>query len=172
MGGIMGALVVILAFPRVARGCVKVLYRTFGKAKPRLFASINAIIRLLHSMMGWRVMLSCTALSLVAWGSFGFVLSYALLMMGYNPHWLLGGFAVSLSTVMGVVSMMPAGVGGAEASMATIITHMGGVPWQTALILTMLVRTAIIWIPVLIGFIALPWALKAPAQGVGKGLDV
>lgn len=172
MGGILGALVVVLVFPKLARVCVKMLYWVLGKPKPRMFAGLNAMIRLLHDMMGPRILFTCTALSVMAWAGFGLALSYALMVMGYEPHWMLGGLAVSLSTVMGVASMMPAGVGGAEASMATIITHMGGVPWPTALILTVLVRTALIWIPVCIGFIALPWALQAPEPQVGDGLGV
>ena len=171
MGGVMGALVVILVFPKLALMGVKMMYRVTGHHKARLFAGLQALVRLLHRTMSLRVLAIRTSFSFVAWGGFGLALSYAMMAMGYDPHWLLGGFAVSLSTVMGVASMMPAGVGGAEASMAGVIVHMGGVPWATALILTVLVRTALIWIPVIIGFIALPWALQAPAQPAGTALD-
>lgn len=162
MGGLMGAIFTILMFPRVARNGVKLVYRLGGRRMPRLFAGINALIHFLHRMLGWRVLLLCTLLSLIAWAGFGIALSGSLMAMGYDVSWLLGGFAVSLSTVLGVVSMAPAGVGGAELSMAAIIAKSGDVPWATAFVLTMLVRTALIWIPVAIGFVALPWALRGP----------
>ncbi|MCP5405261.1 MAG: flippase-like domain-containing protein [Pseudomonadaceae bacterium] len=162
MSGLLAAVFVILTLPKLARSGVKLLYRLTGKRWPRLFAGINALIHFLHVMMGWRVLLLCTLLSFVAWAGFGLALSGSLLLMGYDAHWLLGGFAVSLSTVLGVVSMAPAGVGGAEASLAAIIVKASQVPWETALILTLLVRTALIWIPVLIGFLTLPWALNGP----------
>lgn len=162
MGGVIGGVLTILVFPKIAKRGVKLLYRLTGKRKPRLFAGINSLIHFLHMMMGWRVLFVCTLLSLIAWAGFGLALSGSLIGMGYDVSWLLGGFAVSLSTVLGVISMAPAGVGGAEVSMAAIIAKAGTVPWATAFILTMLVRIALIWIPVAIGFLALPWALRGP----------
>lgn len=156
----VGVLIVLFA-PAQAVKLLKGVYLLTGKRAPRLFASLKTMLRLLHKLMGWRVLAVCTMLSFVAWAGFGFALSYLIISMGHPVDWNLGGFALCAGTILGVITMAPAGVGGAEASMIGIF-HAFGTPLGIAFIVTMLGRMAVIWIPVGVGFIALPWALASP----------
>lgn len=159
--GLTVGIVMVLAAPHHSVSLLKLLYRLTGKRAPRFFAGIKRLLVLLGELMGWRVLLGGALLSFIAWGSFGFAMSYLIMAMGTPVDWNLGAFALSIGTILGVVSMAPAGVGGAEAGMTAILHHFGA-PLGTAFIVTMLARLAIIWIPVAVGFIALPWALATP----------
>lgn len=159
--GLTVGIVTVLAAPHHSVAILKLIYRLTGKRAPRFFAGIKRLLVLLGELMGWRVLLGGTLLSFIAWGSFGFAMSYLIMAMGTQVDWNLGGFALCVGTILGVVSMAPAGVGGAEAGMTAILHHFGA-PLGTAFIVTMLARLAIIWLPVAVGFIALPWALATP----------
>lgn len=162
--GILAALtagvVVILSFPKLAERAIKGLYAACGKRAPRLFATLKTVLRLLHGLMGWRVLLICTLFSFVAWASFGFALSYLVISMGHPIDWNLGGFALCAGTILGFLTMAPAGIGGAELGMSQIF-HAFGTPFSVAVIATVLGRLAVIWIPVAVGFLVLPWALSS-----------
>lgn len=167
LASIIGGVMFILLAPGYADNMVKLLYRLSGKRAPRTFATIKALLRLMHNMMSIKVLVLCTTISLVAWALFGFSLSYLMLSMGYPVSWHLGAFGLCSGTILGFVTMAPAGVGGAEASM-TAIYHAAGVPLSVAFIIAMLGRMAALWIPVLIGFIALPIALRIPMPAKKK----
>ncbi|MFZ2587775.1 MAG: lysylphosphatidylglycerol synthase transmembrane domain-containing protein [Alphaproteobacteria bacterium] len=171
LSGVMVGIFTVLALPKVAIRGIKLLYWMVGKRAPRLFATLMTLVMLLHKLMGWRVLISCTLLSLMAWAGFGFAISYSLMLMGFDVGWNLGGFALAVGTVLGVVSMAPAGVGGAEGTMWAILTG-AGVASASAFIITMLARLMVIWIPVGVGFMALPWALQAPDATAGSGVDM
>jgi uncharacterized protein (TIRG00374 family) len=161
--GLTVGIVIVLAAPKFSVAMLKLLYRLSGKRAPRFFAGIKRLLVLLGDLMGWRVLVGGALLSFLAWASFGFAMSYLIIAMGTPVDWNLGAFALSIGTILGVVSMAPAGVGGAEAGMTAILHHFG-TPLGTAFIVTMLARLAIIWLPVAVGFIALPWALATPKK--------
>jgi uncharacterized protein (TIRG00374 family) len=75
--------------------------------------------------------------------------------------WPAGPVALCASTILGFLSLMPGGMGGAEASLAGLL-HLFGTPLGLALVATVLGRIAVLWLPVAVGFAVLPWALKGP----------
>ncbi len=159
LGGMLGAIILVFAWPSMMIYLIKTLYRAFGKRGKRFFATIITMVKLIHTVMGWRVLVGCTLLSFFAWLGFGLGISYVLRDMGYMVDWNVGNLALSVGTVVGILSLLPAGAGGAEASMAGII-YMFNVPWADALVVTLIARLFTTWLPVLAGFIALPFALK------------
>lgn len=159
---VVGVLLLLEA-PHVGRAAVKLLHRLFGRRWPKLAGTLLKILRVIHTRLGWGPLLKATGLSFVSWAVVGLALTWVLHQAGANVPWPAGPVALSASTMLGVLSLMPGGMGGAEASLAGLL-HLFGTPFGLALVATVLGRIAVLWLPVAVGFAVLPWALKGPKK--------
>lgn len=150
----------VLLAPRYMASCVKLGYAMAGKRKPRTFARLLTLVRTTSQVLGVKLLFSATALSFVGWATIG--IGIALLMQGFGHSQFTateGSLIISLATMGGFLTMMPAGVGGAEVTMAGLFT-MFGVPFAQAVLATALVRLVVLWSTVLVGLSLLPLALR------------
>jgi len=91
----------------------------------------------------------CVAFFLVLWG------------LGFDATWrllLVATFVLAVSSVFGAISMLPGGLGVAEASVAgmlLILLEDDGMSRAVATAATLIIRFATLWFAVLIGFAAL-----------------
>ncbi|NBV54216.1 MAG: UPF0104 family protein [Proteobacteria bacterium] len=157
--GLIALLIYCLAGPKIMRRILKFIYVTIGRRKPKLFARLLRLNHTSSQVLGWRIMGKTILLSFVGWGLVGWGVAHLVTAMG-NPLTLAQGTAViTLGTMGGFLSMMPAGVGGAELAMAGLL-KMFGTPLLAAVLATALIRLFVLWLTVVIGLILLPFALK------------
>lgn len=110
-------------------------------------------------------------IGIVSWGLECLALYIILIGLGLDASWhllLIATFVLSVSSVFGAISMLPGGLGVAEASVTGMLLLLIDDPAMTkgvAAAATLLVRFSTIWFAVLLGFGAL--ALLRRVRGTG-----
>lgn len=157
--GLLLAVLAVFGWPTLPRAMVKILYQLTGRRRPRAFAGLLRLLSKLKALFGWRTVLAATLLSCLAWALLS--LGFYGLVLGLNLPLSLAQvtLVVCAGTMLGALSMLPGGLGGAEATMLALLATFG-VPLPTALVLTLVLRIGTLWLPTLVGFIALPCALR------------
>jgi uncharacterized protein (TIRG00374 family) len=138
-------------------------YATLRRS-PRLFARLRVALREMGRLSDHRIYGAVLALSLASWltEGYAFHLLLARLAEGSAAAGLpaaAGVLVFSLATLAGVITMLPGGLGGAELSMLGMLIALG-VPNAAAVAATAVIRVVTLWFAVVVGFIALPFALK------------
>ena len=109
-------------------------------------------------------------LGAVSWLGEGIGFYFILLGLGLPQSWELFSLAVftlSFSTVIGAVSALPGGLGAAEASIAGMLTLLGGISTPTASAATLLIRLATLWFGVGLGLVI--WLFSRDFLGLQMG---
>lgn len=158
--GIVFALFVIVVAPWLLERSVKTAYFFAGRRRPRLFARLQTLMRTMSRVLGAKVLFTTIALSFVGWALIGIAIGYLASEFGTPSFGAAAGtLSITLATMGGFITMMPAGVGGAEVTMAGIFT-MFDVPLAKAVLLTAIVRLIVLWSTVLVGLALLPIAIR------------
>lgn len=93
-----------------------------------------------------------TLLGIVAWGLEGVALWLTLRGFGVETSLLVGLFVFALGSVVGAVSMLPGGLGAAEASMTGVLLTFG-IAEPIAVGATMVIRVGTLWYAAILGFV-------------------
>ena len=110
--------------------------------------------------------LLAVGLGMVSWLGEGVGFYLLLLGLGLTPSiqlFSLAVFTLSFSTVVGAVSALPGGLGAAEASIAGMLSLLGGLEPAVAASATLLIRLATLWFGVGLGL--LTWAASPSLIG-------
>jgi uncharacterized protein (TIRG00374 family) len=124
------------------------------KIVPRLLTAYDSSQRLLS----WRILLPSTLISLVSWFGECVAFYYVLRGLGVPASFLLlqqATFVFAASTLFGLVSFLPGGLGVSEASstgLLVLLIPMASGPATTA---TIIIRFCTLWFGVTLGAIAL-----------------
>lgn len=162
---VMGLIATLIA-PHLMVRCVKLAWWATGKRKPRLFARVLTLVRTTAQVLGPRVLLVTTALSFVGWGLVGIAIGHMVNQFGIASFSMAEGtLAITLATMGGFLTMMPAGVGGAEVTMAGLFT-LFSVPFGLAVLVTAITRLIVLWSTVLIGLALLPIAIRRAPKDI------
>ncbi|MCA3244239.1 MAG: flippase-like domain-containing protein [Alphaproteobacteria bacterium] len=153
-------LVATLVAPQLLMGLVGHLYVLGGRRKPRLFARLRQLIRHTSRVLGWRVLAVTSAQSFIGWAAVGLAIGHLLTALGTPMGMAEGSVTISLATMGGFLTMMPAGVGGAEAAMGFLLSSFGA-PLATVVLAVAVIRLVVLWLTVLIGLALLPFALRS-----------
>jgi glycosyltransferase 2 family protein len=94
------------------------------------------------------------ALGLVAWGAEGFAFYYIMKVLGSDLSLPVALFIYAFSMLVGALSFLPGGLGGAEATMVALLM-LNHVAQPQAVAATILIRLATLWFAVALGVIAL-----------------
>lgn len=161
---LMGLIATLIA-PHLMARSVKIAYLLTGKRKKRLFARLLTLMRTTATILGPKVLLTTTALSFVGWGLVGIAIGHLIHQSGIPTFGAAAGtLSITLSTMGGFLTMMPAGVGGAEVTMAGLFT-LFDTPLSLAVLVTAITRLIVLWSTVLLGLILLPLAIRnAPRE--------
>lgn len=127
-----------------------------AKIAPRLLTIYDSTVRLLH----WRILLVSTIISFVSWGFECVAFYYVLVGLGVagTPLLLLQAtFIFAASTLFGLVSFLPGGLGVSEVSSVGLLVAMVAISASAATTATILIRFCTLWFGVLLGVIALAW---------------
>lgn len=170
LGIAAGLIVLMLPFlrPKTLLWTTNALYRLFGGRAPRLFAKIRAALRETAKLFTFRQFGVGLALAVIGWAAE--VWSFQLLLQavgGPEVSFQQAGFVFTFALIAGTISMLPGGLGGAEAVMLLLLTSLG-FAGDAALAATAIIRLTTLWFSTALGFIVLPFLL---AQLRGRGAD-
>lgn len=127
-----------------------------AKVAPRLLNVYGSTRQLLE----WRILLVATALSVVSWG-FECLAFYAVLRgLGVEGGLLLlqkATFVFAASTLLGIVSLLPGGLGASELSSTGMLVLLIPMSASDATVATLIIRFCTLWFGVALGIAALLW---------------
>jgi uncharacterized membrane protein YbhN (UPF0104 family) len=157
-----------LAFPRPLIAATTGAYAMGGRRGRRLFARARAALRQTARLFVPRLLLVAMALSLAGWLAEAYAFHWLLDALGAGLTLLQATFVFTFAVIIGAVSMLPGGLGSAEATMVALLLALG-VELETALAATAVIRATTLWFGVALGFLALPAALKLARARRGPG---
>jgi uncharacterized protein (TIRG00374 family) len=105
------------------------------------------------------VLAIATALSLVAWGAEAFAFHLMLDWLGLQVDVAFAVFVYAAAMLAGALSFLPGGLGGAEATMVSLLLWLGQ-PQAPAVAATVLIRLTTLWFAVVLGLLALGSLLR------------
>lgn len=155
----MVMLTLSLAFPRPLIIAVTGTYAGFGRRGRRPFAKVRAALRQTARLFAPRILLLAMALSLAGWLAEAYAFHWLLSVLGASLTLMQAMFVFTFAIIVGAVSMLPGGLGSAEATMIALLVTLG-VDLETALAATAVIRATTLWFGVALGFVALPAALR------------
>lgn len=170
--GLLGALSfgfgpgILLAFlGAMAVGILALRSRRLSKASARLLEGIPGLRRLAPHMadfhgassrvLGPRPLVVGSVLSFGAWGLE--LVAVYLMVLGVGAAVPFPGvvFAFAVATIVGALSLLPGGLGAAEASLAGTLRALFGLAGGQAAAATLIIRLLTLWFAVLIGIAGL-----------------
>jgi uncharacterized protein (TIRG00374 family) len=104
-----------------------------------------------NELLGARPLVVGTLISFCAWGFECLGVYLCAVGMGVDQPFLLIVFVFAVSSLLGVVSMLPGGIGAVEAGLAVQFVTLAGLSRGTAGALTFVIRLATLWFATLIG---------------------
>jgi uncharacterized protein (TIRG00374 family) len=150
-------LVWVACRPRLVEAAVLGLWRIAGRRRTRAFVRARRLARNLAPFMRLPVLIPTLALGIVGWTLEGVAFWLLLDWLGH-PIGLAAATAIFLVAVLGgALSGLPGGLGGTEAT-AVALLLLQGVPADTAILATALIRVATLWFAVGIGLVVFPLA--------------
>ena len=119
-----------------------------------LIASTISIV--LHSGRCFRLpmLLYGITLGLIAWGAEGMAFYYIMQVLGSDLSLRIALFIYAFSMLVGALSFLPGGLGGAEATMVTLLM-LNQVAQPQAVAATVLIRLVTLWFAVALGIVSL-----------------
>jgi uncharacterized membrane protein YbhN (UPF0104 family) len=126
-----------------------------GRFAPQLRAFYSSSFALLS----WRLLLVSTTLSIISW--FGECIAFYYVLAGFGVPadmrlLLVATFVFAASTLFGLVSLLPGGLGVSEASStALLLLLLGSLGQGTAAAATIVIRFCTLWFGVTLGVLAL-----------------
>jgi uncharacterized membrane protein YbhN (UPF0104 family) len=155
---IVGGVTLLCLKPSVLLAGINIAAR-WVPGRRRMFATGRRALRKMNCLARPDIFGLGLLLGLIGWFSEGislFVLLHAL-------HAPVGAgacvFIFAFSMIVGAISVLPGGLGSTEATIAGLLA-LQGVPVQTAILATAVVRVTTLWFAVCLGMIALPVAMR------------
>lgn len=162
-----GAILVAIACrPQFLEIAVVSLWRLSGGRAGRLFVKLRRLTRRLKPFMRWSVMLPTLAIGVVGWSFEGLAFWLLLDWLGASIDPATATAIFLTAILSGALSGLPGGLGGAEAS-AIALLLLQGVPLETAILATAIIRVATLWFAVMIGFVVFPFAEMVSKSDAG-----
>jgi uncharacterized protein (TIRG00374 family) len=108
-----------------------------------------------NELLGSGPLLVGTIISFVAWGFECLGVYLCAVGLGADLSFLTVVFIFAVSSLLGVLSMLPGGIGAVEAGLALQFVHVGGLSLGLAGALTLVIRLATLWFATLVGIVGL-----------------
>ena len=125
-----------------------------GRVAPRLETAYLSS----QQLLSWRILLPSTAISLVSWFGECVAMFYVLRGLGVPSSYLLllqSTFVFAASTLFGLVSFLPGGLGVSEGSSTLLLERLIPMAAGPATTATIIIRFCTLWFGVSLGAIAL-----------------
>jgi uncharacterized protein (TIRG00374 family) len=156
---IAAAMIGFLFFAIHRDSWVRRLERLCRRIMPQKF--IPAIEFFLETILSFRscftakVLATTVVFGLLAWSAEALALLYILHLLGYEISIVSALFTYGFSLVVGGITLLPGGLGGAELTMLQLLIHQN-IPSSVAVAATLVIRLTSLWFSVLLGILALP----------------
>lgn len=138
---------------------LKGIERLARKHLPERFArSVEFLLEIALSFRNCfkpRVMLPALLLGVLAWTAEGIALYGILMLLGFDIGLVTAIFIYGFSLVIGGITLLPGGLGGAEVTMLKLLM-INNVEASVAVAVTLIIRLTSLWFSVFLGLIALP----------------
>jgi uncharacterized protein (TIRG00374 family) len=121
---------------------------------PRLMTAYLSM----KELLSWRILLISTLISLVSWFGECVAMYFVLRGLGVAPSFLLlqqATFVFAASTLFGLISFLPGGLGVSEGSSTLMLERLIPLPAGPATTATIIIRFCTLWFGVTLGAIAL-----------------
>ncbi len=147
------------------------------KVAPKL----RTLYQTTRKLLGWRILLVSTLLSIISWGFECIAFYFVLTALHVEPSALLllqATFIFAASTIFGLVSFLPGGLGTSEVTSAGLLIAMVNTSASVATTATIIIRFCTLWFGVSLGAIALMWFRRryrdglSPADTAGTVVDL
>jgi glycosyltransferase 2 family protein len=113
-----------------------------------------------NELLAARPLVVGTLISFLSWGLECLAVYLCAVGLGANLSFLLVVFVFAVSSLVGVLSMLPGGIGAVEAGLTGQFIALAGLPTGVAVALTLVIRLATLWFATLIGIAGL-FAVRA-----------
>ncbi len=126
----------------------------------RLAPRLRTMYASAKTLLAWRILLLSTLLSFISWGfecwAF-FAILTGLHVAGSGLLFLQATFIFAASTLFGLVSLLPGGLGTSEVSSTGLLMALVGLESSVATTATIMIRFCTLWFGVALGLLALGW---------------
>jgi uncharacterized protein (TIRG00374 family) len=113
-----------------------------------------------NELLATRPLVVGTLISFLSWGLEGLGVYLCAVGLGADRPFLLVVFVFAVSSLVGVLSMLPGGIGAVEAGLAGQFVAVAGLSAGLAVALTLVIRLATLWFAALVGIVGL-FAVRA-----------
>jgi uncharacterized protein (TIRG00374 family) len=157
-----GALVVVCLWPGLL---LHALHAAFARLNrwPRVFVRARRAIRGLQILAHPRIFAAALVMGAIGWTSEGLSFYVLLHALGVALAPAACVFIFAFAMLVGAASILPGGLGSTEATMIGLLS-LRGVPFETAVVATGVVRVTTLWFAVSLGLLALPVALSGAGR--------
>ena len=124
-----------------------------------------------NELMGIRPLVVATVVSFLAWGLEILAVQLCVIGMGLDTPFLVVVFIFAVSSLGGALSMVPGGIGVAEAGLAGGFTFYARVSGGLAGALTLLIRLATLWFATLVGIVGLLVVRRVVGEPIAEAAD-
>ena len=108
-----------------------------------------------NELLGTRSLAVTTVISFVAWGFEILAVYLCVVGIGAEVPFLMVVFIFAVASIVGVASMLPGGIGSAEAFLAAQFIAIAGLTSGPAAALTIVIRLATLWFAIVLGIVGL-----------------
>ena len=120
-----------------------------------------------NELLAFRPLVVASGISFLGWGLECAAVYLCALGVGVEEPFLVVVFVFAVSSLAGAASMLPGGIGAAEAGMAGMFTAVAGLSGGLAVALTFIVRLTTLWFATLLGVAGLLLVRRV----IGEPLD-
>jgi uncharacterized membrane protein YbhN (UPF0104 family) len=168
IGAAIALVVLMLPFlhPRLLGWARHLVARAIGRRFPSFHRRLDIVIGDTARLFTIRLFGFGLALALVGWLAEIYELDLLLAAMGTPISLQQASFVFTFAMIAGTLAMLPGGLGGTEAMMLALLTAIH-VDFGTAVAATAVIRLTTLWFATLLGFAALPFALRAARRRPG-----
>lgn len=121
----------------------------------RLAPHLHAFHGASNELLGTRALVVGTTISFLSWGLECLAVYFCAVGLGAEVGFLMVVFVFAVSSLLGVLSMIPGGIGAVEAGLALQFVRLAGMSAGLAGALTFVIRLATLWWATLIGILGL-----------------
>lgn len=144
--------------PQLFIWLLNLAYRWTGMA-PRLFARLRVALKLMRRLSRWQVYLPVMLMTLLGWSLESYSFHLVMARLAGDVSLAMAALVFCLSLLIGVATMLPGGVGGAELGMVGLLVALG-VDEPAAVAGTAIMRLTTLWFAVLVGVLCLAPAMR------------
>ncbi len=124
----------------------------------RLARPLHTFYESSAALLSGRLLIVSTLISIISWAGECAAMYFVLRGLGVEPSWLLlvqATFIFAASTLFGLVSFLPGGLGASEISSTALIVTLVGLSKGPASAATIVIRFCTLWFGVLLGVVAM-----------------